>query len=640
MAERKHAEILPMSTAGTQHFIERTYRESGVFQWVRETYINAIEAGATHVEFGIEWQAVENVGVYRRVIADNGCGMSPNELVEFFNTFGGGGKPIGGVHENFGVGSKTSLLPWNTYGVVVVSWQDGDPAMIWVTQDPNTGEYGLRLQEVEDPETGEWSLDEVYGPYEDPENGCDWNMVKPDWMGDQGTVMILLGNEPSQDTVLGDPGREEADIKGVSAYLNRRIWEVGDVEVYVDELRSNDRSKWPTSEDEAHRTAARRGPDRRTNTRRIRGARHHIEYPVARFSGGGLAAHDTVELQDGTVVEWFLWEGDRPAIQSYASLSGYIGALYKNELFDVTSHVSNYRSFGVSDSSVRQRLWLILRPPVSADGRHGVYPRTDRNSLLVQGGPQAGGPLPLNDWAGEFSMNMPQEIQDAIRAARGDSNGTIEDTLWRERLMDRFGSRWRISKLRTHRRGSESMTPTQAGSQASQPRKAVKRKAGATGGAAGGTKGADNTGAAGGNVAARKVKVAGGIPTYRVARPDEFEHEYSLAAWSPNEPDHPEGVVMLNVAHPVIEKEIAHWQEMYPDPYAEDIAEEVIKVYGEMAVAKVAHSEHLKSIVPSKVIEEQYRSEHALTAGLLGLIGEEAILAPRVGGKFRKRRTA
>ncbi len=103
--------FLPMETAGTQHLVNRTYRESGPFQWARETYINAREAGATRVEFGIEWQAVANKGVYRRLIADNGSGMDAEQMVEFFNTYGGGGKPIGGEHENFGVGAKTSLLP-------------------------------------------------------------------------------------------------------------------------------------------------------------------------------------------------------------------------------------------------------------------------------------------------------------------------------------------------------------------------------------------------------------------------------------------------------------------------------------------------------------------------------------------------
>src|SRR5687768_3655057 len=119
MVARSSARILPMQTAGTHHFIERTYREGSQYQWVRECLVNAIEAKATKIEFGVEWQAVESKGIYRRVIADNGIGMTGEQMVGFFNTFGGSGKPIGGAHENFGVGAKTSLMPWNHYGVVV-----------------------------------------------------------------------------------------------------------------------------------------------------------------------------------------------------------------------------------------------------------------------------------------------------------------------------------------------------------------------------------------------------------------------------------------------------------------------------------------------------------------------------------------
>jgi hypothetical protein len=181
--------ILPMQTAGTHHFIERTYRESGQFQWVRELFTNADQAGATRVEFGVEWQAVENLGVYRRMIADNGKGMTAAQLVEFFNTFGGGGKPIGGAHENFGVGSKTSLLPWNRYGMVVISWVDGDASMIWVMRDEATEEYGLKVEKCLGP-MNEPSLDPVYDPYEDTDHGCDWALVKPDWIEDQREVDI------------------------------------------------------------------------------------------------------------------------------------------------------------------------------------------------------------------------------------------------------------------------------------------------------------------------------------------------------------------------------------------------------------------------------------------------------------------
>ena len=35
-ASSGRARILPMKTAGTKHFIDRTYREGGTFQWVTE----------------------------------------------------------------------------------------------------------------------------------------------------------------------------------------------------------------------------------------------------------------------------------------------------------------------------------------------------------------------------------------------------------------------------------------------------------------------------------------------------------------------------------------------------------------------------------------------------------------------------
>ena len=637
MANGSVPSILPIQATGTQHLIDRTYRESGAHQWAREALQNAIEAEATEVLFGIEWQAVESEGVYRRLIADDGLGMTADELVGFFRTFGGGGKPIGGVHENFGVGAKTSLLPWNRYGMVVISWVDGEASMIWLYQDPVTEEYGLKLEQVEDPETGTESWEPVYVPYEDDVHGLNWAAVKPDWIDEHGTVIVLLGNETSADTVLGDPNRSEADIKGLSSYLNRRFWELPDRRVRVDELRVQDRGQWPRSETVAHSPSG-DGPDRRTNTRRIEGARQYIEYPVASFKAGKLAASDTETLSDGTKVHWYLWNGPRPAVQSYAAIAGYIGALYKNELYDVTPHHSTYRSFGVTEGKVRSNLWLIIEPPAWDDSvRHGVYPRTDRNALLLRGGPEAGGPLPINEWAGEFSEHMPDEILDAIKAARAGGDGTVRDTAWRERLADRFGSRWKINKLRARRGGKLRLDPTQPGTDSR--RQGVKRRkrtrVPAT--APGGTAGDTNTGSNIGDKQAVAVKVAGGIPHYRAVQADEVGVGM-LAGWSPNDPEHSEGVVLLNVEHPVMVEEITHWQAQYPDHYADEIADDVIDVYGQLAVAKVAHSEHLKGVMPSTTVEDELRSEAALTMSLLGLMAEEAILATRIGGKYRKRK--
>ena len=56
--------------------------------------------------------------------------MSADQLVEFFRTLGTGAKTIGGVHDNFGVGAKIAVLPWNPNGMVVISYQNGRAAMI------------------------------------------------------------------------------------------------------------------------------------------------------------------------------------------------------------------------------------------------------------------------------------------------------------------------------------------------------------------------------------------------------------------------------------------------------------------------------------------------------------------------------
>lgn len=88
----------------------------------------------------------------------------------------------------------------------------------------------------------------------------------------------------------------------------------------------------------------------------------------------------------------------------------------------------------------------------------------------------------------------------------------------------------------------------------------------------------------------------------------------------------------------MLRAEVEHWQAMYADHLADEIANEIENIYGEIAVSKVAHSEHLKGIIPSKMIDEVLRSEEALTMSLLGLIAEEAVIAPRVGGKFAKRK--
>src|SRR5437016_8253637 len=116
--------------------------------------------------------------------------MDSKELHRFFSTLGAGAKKIGGVHENFGVGAKIAALPWNPEGVVVISYKHNKPSMIWIVLEPESGEY-----ELVEFDTGDGSKCVI-----DPREykwgkGVDWGAVRPEWLKDHGTVVVLLGSE-------------------------------------------------------------------------------------------------------------------------------------------------------------------------------------------------------------------------------------------------------------------------------------------------------------------------------------------------------------------------------------------------------------------------------------------------------------
>jgi hypothetical protein len=77
-----------LDIVGASVWVGRMFEACGNYQWAREFLKNSLEAGATQIEFGIEWQAVEKAGIYRRVISDNGVGMTRDELLRFFSTPG------------------------------------------------------------------------------------------------------------------------------------------------------------------------------------------------------------------------------------------------------------------------------------------------------------------------------------------------------------------------------------------------------------------------------------------------------------------------------------------------------------------------------------------------------------------------
>lgn len=620
---------MKVSITGASNFVNRMFEACGNYQWAREFLKNSREAGAKKIEFGIEWQAVEKLGLYRRTIADDGCGMSREELHNFFSTLGLGGKTIGGIHDNFGVGAKIAALPWNPEGLVVISYKDSKASMIKIVLDPESNEYelvdfdtGAGVTCVIDPNDVDWNSD------------INWADVAPDWCRKHGTVIVLLGSEEYPDTILGNYRAAERDIKGLSVYLNTRFWDLSDIDVLVAELRSDKKNSWPLSRNEKDDT-------KRPNNRTIKGAKYYLTEVAS--SSSKLIAADSLALDEGrVVVDWYLWEGERPFIHMYAKRQGYIAVRYKDELFELTSAKPMYRNFGVSESKVQQNLTIILEPrlydPVA--NPWGVHPDQSRNHLIFTGGGEKGVSMPMSDWGLEFAENLPTPILDAIKKVRGDVEGSIESEEYRKRLQDKFGARWTVRKMVAAKSeaGEETKTgavtkeeiliadpgkPTKQRSQRKRPKTVQHVRLLARAGSGAGVV---------------EMDVPVDVPRYRFAEADDFEQPWHLASWVPNEQGGP--TVFLNQDSPMLLEAIKYHQEHYPDVYADEVRKIVMEVYGEVAVAKIAHSQKLATRVSEQDLDLNYRNEAALTVALMGLLAEEMLIGVRLGKLGKKKAVA
>jgi hypothetical protein len=622
---------MKVEITGASHFITRMFEACGPYQWAREFLKNSLEAGATQVEFGIEWQAVEKHGVYRRTIIDNGEGMGRDDLLKFFSTLGEGAKKIGGVHDNFGVGAKIAALPWNPSGVVVLSYKDGQASMIHIILEPESGDYELMefgvgegRRSVLDPTTVDWAAT----------GDVDWSNMRPDWVKDHGTIVVLLGSETQPDTVLGNISQEEQAIKGLSVFLNSRFWDLSGVDVKVVELRSEKKNQWPTGPTD-------RDDARRPNKRAIMGARHFLTEVKA--TNGKLAASDITTLDDDRVAaEWYLWSGERPHIDSYARKGGYIAVRYNGELFHISSGKVQFRWFGVVEAKVQANLSIILEPQHyrSDNGRWGVNPDQSRNKLLFTGDGEKGAEPPLHDWGLAFAQNMPEAILDAIMATRGEDGGTLKDDEYRKRLQDKFGDRWTIRQLVMvkPRAGKDATDGSQADGQVEiQPEFRVEEK---------GVrpysrrkrskifKQLVTKAYTGADAVAAERNVPVDVPEYDFCGKEDFEKDWHIALW-----DEAGNKVWINREAPVLLESIKHHQEQYAEVYAEQVQDTIMHVFGEIAVAKVAHSQKLRKFISDEELRDDYRNEAALTIALMGLLAEESLIAQRLG-KFGRKKAA
>ena len=637
----------PLRFLGVGNLLDREYRNSPAYQWARELARNGLEADATVIQFGPEWQGVEASGTYRLQYADNGHGMTKDELREYMVTLGKGGKVVGGPHDNYALGSRMTLLPWNPEGVVVISMVDGQAHMVRMMFDPDAagGEGEYVLEEVAWEEDGEKGLATVYPPFFDPDLGFDWADTIPDVIkkAGHGTTFVLLGRGPSDDTIEGDPERVERHRFLGRKYFNTRLWDLPDgVTLRVYELPDK-RDDWPMS-----------AFDRKGQFRTVRGAKSLIEYRKS-TGEGFIASSGTVHLAHDTKVHWWLRTEPKVETGGLGATSAYVGVLYRGELYgqaytesedgDDKSGANVYRQFGIGNDSVRRRVFLVIEPPEydEATGSPGVAPSTGRADLYWMGAGISSRSVKPADWSAEFGEKLPQEILDAINAEyeSRDHDDDREERL--KRVMDRFAKRWRAPRARVQEMSTDTTTTATALGTAprtpidspSRPRKPRKKRVVVVRGRAGET----IIGQPGiGDTPAKKTMVSLGVPNCRWVTSEDINDPGMIAAWQKSSATDPSGCIELDKEHPVIQSQIEYWQEQYPKAVANDMEKLVKDAYEEVAIAKVSHLHALTGTVFSEEQRDEMLLNPALTTSLLGLISEDALIAPRTGKLGTKRR--
>lgn len=636
--------VKPLMMGASGPIVDRNKRDIRTpGQWLRELKENADEAGAKNIHFGIEWQGVENLGVYRRLVADDGDGMDERELDQFMRTYGGGGKPIGAEHENFGIGAKVTLLPWNREGLVVISYKAGVASMIRLAYDAEAQEYGAYV----------WIIDDEYGDTEQsvvisPEEfgiaewgivdfGAIWKQV-PCWAGrseppEHGTIVLLVGNTPLEDTILGDPERpEESVVHFPARYLNTRIWDVPEeMTITVDVPVSPDKTNWPRRQPESIDLIGQSGITRRP----VNGAHHYIHNVGGKVvASSEMEGEEAVELGHNVEAEWYLREvHGRP--NAYGPRDGLVAVLYDGELYDISAEQWRFRQFGIPWKEVQRDTYIIVVPPPihGNDEQQGVYPLGGRDTLAIYGGK----PLPFGEWGMTFAQDLPAPIRERLDAVRPSSDDI--DRAWKDKFAERYLNRWRQLRHRLHKRGELRTDPTQRS-----PLVNVDAKGTTTSGPARPkrprnvhktlTDDPTTSDRASRGQRARKVEMAVSIPDWVPARAEDMDEPYYVAAYDATREnsDGSRGAVLLNIEHDAVVQFVEEFQAAYPPQAADQVAEQCWNVLGQSLVAKVVHVQSLSAHVPREEVEREFLSPKALTTAALGMVFESEGLNTRIGG--------
>jgi hypothetical protein len=401
----------PMSSqaSGISFLVSKFGNDVGPLKQIREILVNAFEA-IEHYQlsnasdasykprvavYADRWYEHTD-GVQKMAYADNGIGMNLYELRQYFNSLAQSGKTQA-LDKNYGVGAKISTAAWNPYGVEIRSWKDGQATMVRLVCDENSGLYGLEAFEDVDEDTKPDYLDLTGSP--------DTNLLKPDFIKDHGTVVVLLGKSLSDNTMVAP---QSAAITSPTWWfyqqVNRQFFEIPSgikLSAWVNDL---------------------------VKTRELRGYKPALQ-DLQQSSG-------CVELSNAWA-HWWILDHDRILEKydayrlTYHAFSGskqfgHIAALFRGELYDFSSHMAAIpalQKFGIFAGFNDVVLYLEPKPGLA------IQANLTRTSLLMPDGTG----LPWAAWASEFYANLPDEI-----IAHVERNQNLNNKDEKQRIRERI----------------------------------------------------------------------------------------------------------------------------------------------------------------------------------------------------------
>jgi hypothetical protein len=371
------------------------------YQFIREFTQNSIEAGAEHVEWGV-FKLQD--GTPKLCITDDGCGMTPQEMIKLINGVFVSGKQQG-IRDNFGIGAKISSVVSNKFGVIYQSWRNGKGYYIHYGFD--NGDYGLH--KVNEYSTGEESY---YSELPDSQ--------KPEMIKDHGTRVIFLGDSESDVTSLARFAGLSGDSH-ISEYLHHRYFDLNGVEIRAYDIASTGK-------------IAQEGRERGEPKRPILGLKKRIN-DCASSSG-------VVDISDNIKVHWWIYEPKDKTSNRYLKKNGHIGILHKNEIFGLSSSKPLYSAFGIVFS--KNKVFMLVEV---LDG----MPDSTRREILIDGQN-----IPLHEIGEQFRKQMPKEIAELQEAGGSKVNEDVLNQLKQE-LKDLLNLFSEINKIDL--KGTAPMSP-------------------------------------------------------------------------------------------------------------------------------------------------------------------------------------